>query len=578
VFATQDGAGVSPTFVDHMTLTRDGRLGIGKVPASGYKLDVDGTINATAVWENGQSISAMIGSATSGISVEISQITDIQHVFNSSKNSTAIDAFSDIPNYGFWAVKNESTNRPDASISQYYCITQGGNKGEAYEATGQIVQYAFPYGGQGDSNNSNYMYIRRKVGDSSSSPFTNWGKIQAGRADTLKTARNINGVPFDGSRDIYVDLWSNVTGSTSNIYYGMGNVSLGANAAPAQLLHLQKAGTSNFIRIDAGSTVSGVTSFAGMMLCKQADPTGYSIRYDGSSSDTLFVSKTNNIGAFTSNIVSIKNTGNVGIGTDDPGQLMHLQKPNTNNFVRVDASTSYVAGMMLCKPDNSGYGIRYDNSTSDVMYVSRFNTSGASTSNIVSIKNTGNVGIGTDDPGVYRIGVYGGDTYVNNNAYVNSSVGIGTASVGSYKLNVYGGDAYFDRGVYARGDIISSFSDIRLKEVVAGIDDPLEKIMNITAFKYIPNALARSLQVGIANKIQVGISAQDVRQVLPEVVTLAPFDSCNLDNGQTVSKSGQDYLTVAYERMVPLLIECIKQLKSEVAELREEVNLLKESR
>jgi hypothetical protein len=237
----------------------------------------------------------------------------------------------------------------------------------------------------------------------------------------------------------------------------MGNISLGANAAPAQLLHLQKAGTSNFIRIDAGSTVSGVNSFAGMMLCKQDDPTGYSIRYDGSSSDTLFVSKTNNIGAFTSNIVSIKNTGNVGIGTDDPG--------------------------------------------------------------------------------AYRFGVYGGDAYVNAN-------------------------------VYARGDVISSFSDMRLKEVVAGIDDPLEKIMNINAFKYIPNDLAKSLQVGDVNKIQVGISAQDVRKVLPEVVTLAPFDSCNLDNGRTVSKSGQDYLTVAYERMVPLLVECIKQLKSEVAELR----------
>jgi hypothetical protein len=76
--------------------------------------------------------------------------------------------------------------------------------------------------------------------------------------------------------------------------------------------------------------------------------------------------------------------------------------------------------------------------------------------------------------------------------------------------------------------------------------------------------------------------------VLPEVVTLAPFDSCNLDNGRTVSKSGQEYLTVAYERMVPLLIECIKQLKSEVAELkslkselvelREEVKQMKESR
>ena len=52
---------------------------------------------------------------------------------------------------------------------------------------------------------------------------------------------------------------------------------------------------------------------------------------------------------------------------------------------------------------------------------------------------------------------------------------------------------------------------------------------------------------------------------MPEIVKIAPFDSDINHN----SKSGDNYLTVSYERLVPVLIEAIKELKKEI-------NLLKE--
>ena len=91
--------------------------------------------------------------------------------------------------------------------------------------------------------------------------------------------------------------------------------------------------------------------------------------------------------------------------------------------------------------------------------------------------------------------------------------------------------------------------------------------MNINTFKYKPNQLAKNLFICNNDEIQVGLSAQDVREILPEVVSLAAFDTSNIEGGGVVSKTGEEYLTISYERMVPLLIECIKQLNEKVKNL-----------
>ena len=63
--------------------------------------------------------------------------------------------------------------------------------------------------------------------------------------------------------------------------------------------------------------------------------------------------------------------------------------------------------------------------------------------------------------------------------------------------------------------------------------------------------------------VEVGVIAQEVEQVMPEVVTDAPI--VNIHNLDT------DYKTVHYDKLVPLLIEAIKELKGEVEELKTKV-------
>jgi hypothetical protein len=89
--------------------------------------------------------------------------------------------------------------------------------------------------------------------------------------------------------------------------------------------------------------------------------------------------------------------------------------------------------------------------------------------------------------------------------------------------------------------------------------------MSLRGVTYKPNSIAESL--GYKKQNEVGVIAQDVERVLPEAVKPAPFDIMLFENTE-ISKSGQNYKTVQYEKIVPLLIEAIKELNKEVQQLK----------
>ena len=99
--------------------------------------------------------------------------------------------------------------------------------------------------------------------------------------------------------------------------------------------------------------------------------------------------------------------------------------------------------------------------------------------------------------------------------------------------------------IRATNNITAFYSDARLKDFEGTIPNALEKITQLNGYYFKENEAAK--QLGYENnERQVGISAQEVQAVLPEVVTKAPIND--------------KYLTVWYEKLVPLLIEAIKEL------------------
>jgi hypothetical protein len=94
----------------------------------------------------------------------------------------------------------------------------------------------------------------------------------------------------------------------------------------------------------------------------------------------------------------------------------------------------------------------------------------------------------------------------------------------------------------------------------------------LNGFYYVPNE--KALQFGFEYDNEIGLSAQEVKKVIPEIVKIAPFDSTKV-NEKVVSKSGEEYLTICYERLGPVFVEAIKELRKENICLKNEIVTIK---
>jgi len=124
-------------------------------------------------------------------------------------------------------------------------------------------------------------------------------------------------------------------------------------------------------------------------------------------------------------------------------------------------------------------------------------------------------------------------------------------------------------GLSSSGDITAYSSDGRLKDNIKEIPNALEKVKQIKGVTFDWNDTA--ITSGFSPKIRyndAGVIAQDIQKVLPQAVDFAPFDRNS--NGNSIS--GNNYLTVKYEKIVPLLIEAIKEQQTQIEELKTIIN------
>ena len=126
-----------------------------------------------------------------------------------------------------------------------------------------------------------------------------------------------------------------------------------------------------------------------------------------------------------------------------------------------------------------------------------------------------------------------------NNIFVditNGRVGVGT-TVPSTTLQVSGTITCTD---------INSTSDIKLKENIHSIDNPLDKVMQINGVGF---------RWKDTKEDAIGVIAQDIEEVIPELV-----------------KNNDHTKTVNYNGLVGVLIEAVKEQQRQILELKAQLN------
>jgi hypothetical protein len=124
---------------------------------------------------------------------------------------------------------------------------------------------------------------------------------------------------------------------------------------------------------------------------------------------------------------------------------------------------------------------------------------------------------------------------------------VGSLAVGSISPSTTAGR------IDASNDVVAfSTSDIRFKENITPISNALHKLNKIGGYEFDWKNEEELVALHGFTGHDVGVIAQEIEEVLPEVVT-------DRDSG---------YKAVKYEKIVPLLIQAIKELQQEIIELK----------
>ena len=135
---------------------------------------------------------------------------------------------------------------------------------------------------------------------------------------------------------------------------------------------------------------------------------------------------------------------------------------------------------------------------------------------------------------------------------MGGNVGIGT--IPGYALDVNG---------QCHASSFPTSSDKRFKENVKEIDNALEKVKKLRGVYFNWNKFYReTLKVDETEDTEIGLIAQEVKKVIPEVVTT--FE-------REVNGKKKKYYSVEYARLSALLINAIKELAEKVENLEKKI-------
>ena len=164
-------------------------------------------------------------------------------------------------------------------------------------------------------------------------------------------------------------------------------------------------------------------------------------------------------------------------------------------------------------------------------------------------------------------GVYG---RVNGGSGTNCAIfGIGYNGTTNYS-------GYFSGNVTVTGTF-SNPSDERFKENVQPFNNALSKIklMDVHTYNYIP--MSEEKQLVLPEGEQIGLIAQELEEILPQLVTdeVHAYDKNEGIEGVEKDMDKIEYKGINYIGLIPVLIEAIKEQQVQIEELQRQINELR---
>lgn len=431
------------------------------------------------------------------------EISDKPSTFTPSShnhNSSYVSALGTNGNHLTWT-KNGTTNNitvPYATAANKVIntLTFTGYQSKSFNGSA-AVSVAIP-------NNTNQLTNGAGFITSSASISGN-----AGSATQLQTARNLWGQRFDGTNDITGDLYSTGTINCSNTMQINGGNSVGSY--PKVLFHIPDVAWAQlFLRL-------------GQLQLR-----------DGSSQDGNWYPMAT--GSFTAN-GTISNTDNVYTTSSYISSMVDRWNHSWNIFFNPDNANFRANQIALMIPNQTSSRpvIGWKDSIDGVGYLTRY--------------TIGSYRMNRNTWGSMLLAVSNDDWGNSAGAQLQLN-GEGTADLIVSRFTVHG-------NLQANGEVTAySTSDKRLKEEVKAINNASDIIDKLRPVSFKWNDKAKELNPNKNNKLNYGLIAQEVEEVMPSIVH-------PIYNGE--------YKSIDYIQLIAILIQSNKEMRKEIDRLKEQI-------
>ena len=253
---------------------------------------------------------------------------------------------------------------------------------------------------------------------------------------------------------------------------------------------------------------------------------------------------------------SIRSSGNVGIGINSPASKLHVTDAVNRNM------NSSGTGQFQISGNGYQFAVAIGSTTCALYHNSSGRTLSLGTNETARLTIAGNSGDTTCTGTITATDFFTGDngkigadatdyiTFINNSradVYINNSLEFRFEADGDF---------------HADGDVVAqstSVSDSRLKDNIIPISGALDKIKSLRGVSYTWNSGKKK------GKQDIGLIAQEVEQVIPEIVKDKKLP---LMDG---TDPNETYKTIDYEKIIAVLVEAVKDQQTQIDNLEKQI-------